>query len=458
MDRTPVENKTTQLESSPPSIDLIPSYKRKPPVIRQMGRTTSYISTGDDLFTSCVRPSIQQLSLWDSARRKEPILFDGLQKMVGAVRAKYAGCSHPDPIINTFVNRVLENRILEWVGSITNTMLWSGFCVGEIVHEYKTGINGEKQVWIKDFFTYHPIEPRFILNKQGLLTHGELMEESSLSTGIWVPAPEYLSSKRAINHSFTGSHVRLPKTKVFHIAFNSEGNNPYGMSQLEAATKYHIYKETFLEMEAAALDRYGTPLIYCTVPLQKTKESVQEPDGSIRDLYYHEVISNHLADLRSQQTIVLSYADKDNPPKLEALTTGNNFSDTFNMGIELCDSNMMIALGIPNLILKDNNQGLGTGGAAERQMEAFHLFITDIFNTVTNKIIEQVITPLILWNFDIDKHPLATQPVTFLSKPIRWSENQVLVNVIKTLTELNYINPEDPKHKAWVLDMFNIPK
>jgi len=457
MDRTPVEEKKTQLESSP-VIELLPTYKRKPPVIRQMGRTASYVSTGDDLFTNCVRPSIQQLSLWDSARRREPIIFDGLQKMVGAVRGKLAGYSHPDPLISDFINKVIENRIQEWLGLITNTMLWSGFCVGEIVHEYRTGVKGERQVWIKDLLTYHPIEPRFLLNKQGLLTHGELQEDTSLATGVWVPAPSNLVSRRTPNHSFTGSHIRLPKTKVFHIAFNSEGNNPYGISQLEAATKYHIYKETFLEMEAAALDRYGTPLIYCVVPLIQTKESITEPDGTIRNKFYHEVISEQLADLRSQQTIVLSSIDKDNPPKIEALTTGNNFSDTFNMGIELCDNNMMIALGIPNLILKDNNQGLGTGGAAERQMEAFHLFITDIFNQVTNKILSQVIAPLILWNFDIDKHPLANNPGSFLSKPIRWSENQVLINVIKTLTELNYIDPTNDVHRAWVLDMFNIPK
>jgi len=457
VDRSPSEENNSSITTLPP-IEISPRYRRRPIYLGQMGKSISYIANDNDIFTTCIRPSVEQLALWDSASRKEPIIFDGLQKMTRAVKAKLGLYSHPShPEITKFIRANLK-KLSKWIGDAAHSALWSGSAVGEIVHERRKGPRGEWQVWIKDIVFYHPLDPLYIVNQNGMLTHGEKIPNSPFLTGVWVPCNNsVLNRKKTIGPSFSGSHIRLPKTKVFHLTLTGQSNNPYGVSQLEAAVKYHIYKEAFLEMQGAALDRYGTPLIYAVVPMQPTKDDIEEPDGSTRKKWYHELATELLSDLRGQQSIVLTQMDKDHPVKLETLTTGNNFSDAFNQAIDLCDDNIMIALGIPNLILKDKNQGLGTGGAAERQMEAFHMFISEIYETITDAILEQVISPLILWNFDYRVYKDAYEIGDFGSRAIRWSENAVQINVVKELAALGVIDPNDPIDKDWMRDMFLIP-
>lgn len=455
MDKSPLDGiKESNINTLPP-IEISPRYREKPIYIGQRGKVSFYTSNENDLFSNSVKPSIEQLALWDSARRKEPIINDGIQKMTRAVKAKLGLYSHPShPEITEFIRANLDKKLFKWVGDAVNLMLWSGSCNGEIIHEVRKGPNGYKQIWIKDIVFYHPLDVMYILNENSMLTHGEVVPNNPFNTGIWVTCKSSLISKRSIGPSFSGSHVRLPKTKTFHLTLSNESNNPYGTSHLEAATKYHIYKEAFLEMQAAALDRYGTPLIYAVVPMQPTSENIEELDGTTRKKWYHELVTEILGDLRGQQSIVLTQMDKEHPVKLDALTTGNNFSDAFNQAIDLCDDNMMIAMGIPNLILKDKNQGLGTGGAAERQMEAFHLFIGEMYQTVTNAVLEQVVSPLILWNFDPRVYTGAYNSGNFGNKPIRWSENAILITIVDKLKSLGYIDEND---RDWVRDIFYVP-
>jgi hypothetical protein len=457
MDKSPSEESNSTIVTLPP-IEISPRYRRRPIYLGQMGKAISYIANDNDIFTTCVRPSTEQLALWDSATRKEPIIFDGLQKMTLAIKAKLGTYTHPThPEITKFV-RANTKRLKKWIGDAAHMALWSGSATGEIVHERRKGPNGEWQVWVKDIVFYHPLDPLFIVNQNGALTHGEKLINSPFLTGVWVPCSQSLINRgRSLGPSFSGSHVRLPKTKVFHTTLNGQSNNPYGISQLEAAIKYHIYKEAFLEMQGAALDRYGTPLIYAVVPMQPTKDDIEEPDGTTRKKWYHELATELLSDLRGQQSIVLTQMDKDHPVKLETLTTGNNFSDAFNQAIDLCDDNIMIAMGIPNLILKDKNQGLGTGGAAERQMEAYHMFIGEIYETITDAILEQVISPLILWNFDYQVYTEAYDPGGFGSKAIRTSENAVQATYIEKLVNMGIVDPTDSRDRDWVRDLFNAP-
>jgi hypothetical protein len=211
-------------------------------------------------------------------------------------------------------------------------------------------------------------------------------------------------------------------------------------------------------MQSTALDRYGTPLIYAIVPNQPTKESITEPDGSTRNKYYHELASEMLEDLRGQQSIVFSQTDKDHPVSLGALTTGNNFSEAFNSAIELCDNNMMLGLGIPNLILKDQNNGLGTGGASERQMEGFHALVRELCRKILNEILEQLVSRIIKYNFDSREIIEAEEVGEFSIKPFRTSELDVVIKLIDKLTDKQFINPANPTDRNWVREMVGLPK
>lgn len=456
MDNNPFEATASQLKTSPPT-NTTPIYRQRPATLGQIGRATSYVSIGES-FTSAIKPHYYQLAAWDEARRKEPIIKDGIDKIVLSVISKIGDYVHPDPSVNDFVNANLHS-LKRWVAELTSSSYWSGFGVSEIIWERREGPKGIDQVWIDDIISYHPSQVEFKLNLHGRLTHGEKLPTDTLRTGIWVPSPpDTVAYKPRSDSDKNGNRIRLPRSKVIHTCLGGEGNNPYGTSQLIPVLQYHLFKEAFKDMMAVALDRYGTPLIYAVVPPQSTSEQVQEPDGSLRSKSYREVVAESLSDLRSETAIVFEQINKDHPVKLEALTTGNNYADAFKEAIDMCDHNMMVGLGIPNLIVRDTRSGLGSGSSAENQVQMFHTFISSIFDVVINDFINYAITQLISYNFDIRNRSLSSSKGHIKKIPFRFADLLVLGDVIKNWTELGYINPSNQEDFNQVRSYLELPQ
>lgn len=462
MDKHPTYGKESILETFPVTKEESNSYVRaKPSKAGQLGRAVSYSSTpsGDGMLPTN-KPNYYQLSAWDSARKKEPIIFDGLQKIVLAVQMKIGEYQHPNPYINEFVRANISNsnKLYKWISNITNSMLWSGFSVSENIWTYKNSPTGYPQVWLEDLINYNPLQVQMKLNHSNRLTHGEKLYDSLYLTGIWVPAPQDQFKKtKKPGPSFTGSYVRLPRGKHVYVAFNTEGNNPWGTSILEPILEYHLFKEAYRDMLAIALDRYGTPLVWVKVPNQSTNEYVEDLDGESRPKSLKEKVAEELSDMRSEAALVLTQIDKDHPVEIGALTTGNNFADAFTEAIEMCDQNMMIGMGIPNLIIKDNNQGLGSSGSSERQVEMFHAYISSIYKEVVGAFLDQCILQLIQYNFDPRIIPEAYHPGTIKEKPLRWSETKTLIEGISSLTKLGYVSPQEPQDLNYVRECINFP-
>ncbi len=444
MDINPFEAAASQYKPSPPttSSDASSVYRQKPATFKQMGRATSYISNGET-FSSLTKPHYYQLAAWDEARRKEPIIKDGIDKIALSVISKIGEYVHPDPAINDFINANLSN-IKRWVSDAVISAYWSGFSVGECLFEKHPGPKGIDQVWLEDIVNYHPTQINFKLNHHNRLTHGEKIFGEDKNTGIWVPTPN-----NEIANSYTprssrdisGNQIRIPRYKAFYTSLGGENNNPYGTSQLVSVLQYHLFKEAFKDMMAIALDRYGTPLIYAVVPPHSTGEQVQEPDGSIRAKTYREVVAESLEDLRSESAIVFEQINKDHPVKLEALTTGNNYADAFKEAIEMCDHKMMVGMGIPNLIVRDTRSGLGNGSSSENQVQMFDTFISAIYDRVMADFINGPISSLISLNFDLTKVKDAHHKGTIKKIPFRFADLSVLGTVVESWTALGYINP-----------------
>lgn len=454
-DLNPIDTAPSTLKTNPPLTGSTVT-KTRPAVYGQIGRSTSYISSGD-YFIPATKPHYYQLNAWDKAKNKEPVIKDGLEKIVLAVLSKVGEYSHPDPAINDFVNANLENNIKKWIRDLTYSSLWAGFGVSEIIWMKRLGTNGVPQIWIDDILNYHPTQVEFRLNNNSRLTFGEKVDTSELLTGIWVPAP--INDKpRKPNGSYTGGMIRLPRSKVIHTALGGAHNNPWGISQIDSVLEYHLFKEAFRDMMAVALDRYGSPLIYAIVPPQITDEVVAEPDGTTRNLKYREVVSGALQDLRSQQAIVLEQMNKEHPVTLGSLTTGNNFADTFTSAIDLCDKNIMMGLGIPNLIVRDERSGLGNGNSSENQIELYQTFISSIFDIIVGDFIRYAIAQLITYNFDPTINPKAYKTGMIKKLPFRYADTEVVINSVEKMTKLGYMNPaneEDFNHVRSLLYLNN---
>lgn len=422
-----------------------------------MGRATPYLSDGESFIPSN-KPDCNTLAIWDKARMIEPIIKEGLNLIALSVAAKVGEYSHPDPLIREFVSANIKNKARKWVYEATKTMLWAGFATAECVWQRKMGPSGP-QVWIDDVIQYHPICVDLITNESGRLTHGETVNQGVMKTGVWVPKPLNSDSSKSVYYaesSDLGLHkVRLPKGSVFHTSFGFEGNNPYGTSMLTAILDYHLFKRAIFDLMMVALDRYGTPLVYVVVPNVLTDEV--DPEDPDRRLKLQEVTARELSDIRTESVVVFSQPSKDQPVEMKSLTTSNNFADSFTQAIELCDLNMMMGLGIPNLIMRDTNNSLGSSGTSERQVELFHHFINAIYNQLIDDLLNQTILQLIQYNFDPRTHPSAIDPGSIASLPIRHSETKIILDGIDILTKNKYIDPSDPIDADHVRQLLYFP-
>lgn len=431
------------------------AVRQRPAQYGQLGLATSYISTGEN-FVPLRKPHHYQLAAWDSARLKEPVIKSGIEILTLFICSKLGEYSHPNAMIEDFVNANIKNHLRRWIQEIAISSYWSGFGVSEILWERRPGPKRIRQVWIEDIVNYHPTQVQFRLNDHSRLTHGENTSYSQLLSGIWVPAPNNLKRKK-MSKSYTGGMIRLDKSKVWHVAFDGSANNPWGVSQLNSVLDYHLFKEAFRDMMAVALDRYGTPLLYAIVPPQITNEVVEEADGTIRNKQYRESVTEALQDVRGNQGIVLEQLSKDYPVEIGTLTTGNNFADAFNSAIELCNVNMQVGMGIPNLIMRDERSGLGNGNSSESQVEIFNMMVSQYFHLVTQTFVQQVVKQLIAYNFDPDTVQDISDPGEILEIPSRPTEIEQLVNAFDKLTNLGFMNAGNQEDYNHVRSMLNLP-
>jgi hypothetical protein len=453
------KEETKQKSPSPPSNGEInfSKYKTNPPLqvfgdtsnkvrpntYKQLGRATSFVSNGDSLYVN-TGPHQYALATWDYARKNEPIISDGLDKIVLSVLAKIGSYNHPNPDIRKFIKANLKHKIRHWIENITYSMLWSGKSVSEIIWEKKWD-GDTPQLWVKDLINYHTSQVILRLNNYGTLTHGEQVLNSQFNTGVWVPRPILTEDKKMykVDRNNTGSHIRLAKDKLIIATYKDEGNNPHGTPALYAAIQWSLYKAAFVDMYSIALDRYGTPLMYFIVPATQTTEDMEEVDGTIRKKMFREALQDELQDLRSGSVLILErQGNKDAAePKVESLTTGNNFGDSFITAIDKCDQNMLHAMGIPNLLIKNQDLGLGSGGTTEKQVEMFEMSIEQIAIKVSEVLIDQLIKTLITYNFSPKLVDHADNYGEFIIKPIRYVDYKVMAESAKILTEAGVIAP-----------------
>jgi len=456
MDKHPIESPTVSTIPTAPPIITTPQNRRLPSRMSQLGRAAAYTSVGDG-FVPSTRPSQFQLAAFDEARHKEPVIRNALAVIVRFLLASIGEYHHEDPKIEKFVQANLNLKLHKYIETATRTALWAGYYTAEPIWGYRKGPGGVSQVWLDDVIGYHPTQVLCIVNNHGRLTHGEKVYNTTYRSGIWVPLPPYLIGKK-LQADTMGGYVRLPKSKVWHSTFAQEVGNPYGSSLLSTVLKYHLFKEVFMDLMNNALDRYGRPLVYVKVPNQTSQESIEEADGTTRLMSMQEVVSRELDNLQDDSFLVFTQTDKQNQPvELGSLTTGNNYGDTFEQAIKICDRNMMLGMNLPNLLMNDERSALGAKGASEAQWDAFQHFIISLHREIIGGFLDQVVRQLIQFNFDYTLNPLAISPGSIEQRPVRPSDIQIMSEALYQMTEIGLFNSEDEGDFNWGRDIMGMP-
>lgn len=454
-DLHPTKVKISNKKTLPP-VATTAIYRRQPSTYQQLGWATSYNSNGD-VFLRAFRPTHYELAAWDNARRSESILKQALEYIINAILGRLEEYYHPNSLINDFICENIEGKIKKWVRELAEPMLWAGYAVDEILWERRIGPDGMPQTWVNDCVSFHPLHIYCIPNNYGTIEDGADVIGSPYKSGLWVPMPPHHNMLPHPKADRVGNLIRLAKSKRVYACYKGETNSVYGKPIIDTAvTKWHLFKTVFTEMLTTALGRYGTPLVYVKVPPLDSKESLTEPDGTVRLKTMQEMTVEQMQNLDNDTALVFTQLSKEQPVEIGALTTGNNFASSFGDGIELCDNNMRAALSIPNLIMKHDRGGLGSGGAAETQLQMFNLFIEGISDYVLSPILNQLILQLIQYNFDPRLVKDANKVGSLKLKPARFTDLKVILDAINELAlPLGLI--ENDADKQYVKSLLGFP-
>lgn len=453
----PVSNQT-ELKTNPGASS--PVYSKRPNLFKNIGVARTYIPY-DNTFKEASKPPIKHYNYVDRAYKNEPVIRQGLSFIALAVLQRLNGYEHEDPLIETFINKVLMPKLPNILNKLILSLLKYGSSTAEIIYEWRVAKGSAiPQVILEDLILYHPLSVDIQLNNYRKLTHGEKVIDSIYKSGIWVPLPTFIQTGRKSfqGAEIVGSKIRLPEYKVFHMHNTIEGDNPFGTSLLESILPFHLYKEAFINMMWVALDRYGTPLVYALVPNIQTGRTKLGADGNLEPITLVDEVKDTLDNISSKSGIVISQNSRDQPVEVGTLTTGNNFSDSFISAIEFCDENMIMGLGIPNLLFRDKSSRLGSGQAGEVQLDVFNSFIDSLYTLVMERVLDQVVGNLIDINFSRDLHPLGENRGVFTKKPPRFSDLKVMISAIESLENLGYINYKNDIDFDWVRDLISAPK
>ncbi len=306
-------------------------------------------------------PESLTLQQYEKMLTDETVL-SGLKFTELAVISKIGKYSHRRKRISKFVNEQFESMR----GSIVSifegilTALWAGFSVGEIIWEEKKG-----KVNIKDIQFIDPKYITFNLETEGL------------------------EKNRVKDITIFNVLDNLPSGKSLIYSHWSKFGNPYGTSKLKSVYAPYYIKIDMLPSWAKTMDRYGSPPALAKID-GDIGETIVDQDGDSKTL--GEVITQTLDDLQDGKSVAYS-----GNTEISVLQTQRPLGQDFQAVIEYCNKMIYRGLLIPSL-LESGEKG-GSYALGQTHFDLFLLSMASIRNEVCELMLEQVIRPLITWNF-----------------------------------------------------------
>lgn len=321
--------------------------------------------------------------------------------------------------------------------------MWAGFSASEVIYAPNKG-----RLFIEDFLTYHPASIIIRPNDKGRLTEGENTTTGKLS-GIYQLTGQ-------INPTSPGESL-LPLWKTIHLTRSSFYGNHYGISAIESVYKWQLLKEAFIDMQAIALDRSGTPIVAITVPIYATNQTEIDPaTGEERVLTTQELIERQVQTQNfggGGNILLLPQFSEDLPPKVQVITSGSNVGESFEIGIDRCDRETAKGLWVPFVLFPFGNRVEGLNDT-QRAMELFNRIISNMYRQFIVPIVSQSFHVCVKQNFTRPSANIAPRfPIRHTTRP---EEMVALMQMITGLTDRGYFNPLNETDWGMVREMVDV--
>jgi hypothetical protein len=377
------------------------------PMVGQVG---SQLYTTFFLFDNCVaNPDDVSVFEYERMIDTDETIAIGIKFLTLSVLMKLGEYQNEsNPQIAMFVNECFESM----KGNLHTAMeeilsaLWAGYSGTEIV--WKPEGN---RIVVDKLATYHPHTIYIKVDPQ---------------TGEY----EGLSQWRR----YAGSPVEIPKEKSILYTYEKRFGNHYGRSILKPLRKNWLLKDPVLKMWARALDRFGTPLVAIFTP-DEQMEDPENPDVRINQMEWAQRL---LQNIQNGTGFVFRSGSPQSgdETKAEVLTNGGSgIGESFEKAVQYFNKMMLRGMLVPSLLF-DEGQRSGSYALGESHFSIFDLGTTGIYSGVTEAILEQLVRPLIEYNFGPQK-----DYGQFIEKKVEGEDLKLLYEGFVSLTNAGYMDP-----------------
>jgi hypothetical protein len=390
-----------------------------------------------------------------------------LDIVIKAIIASTDCIIHDDPEIAEFCNYVLRNyedlNSTSWQSMLEtpiSTLMKAGFSVSETIFD----LDPLGQMILSDLVTYDPTTIALYPDLRGRLVESKSSYYSSMvPSGIYQqivgldPRLTMIQTKKNKGQEYRVGMVRLPRRKVVFLNQHAEYGNHRGVSSMAPLYRWVLLKEALIDMMGGALDHYGNPVFYITMPDLPTGQQVTDEEGAIRAVTTFESLKQQLENLGSQgNALLLPFQDRDNRPMVGQISQPQNVGSVFLDTIEYCNRQIATDLGVPSFLLNTGRDEPGNRSIPEHKMEAFYSMIEDYRSKILNAICRQVFGKLISYNFD--NRPSSKQPPTFSRRYSNRAEDRVAtMQVVQGMCRSGAMNPREQTDHDLARQMLGLP-
>jgi len=359
------------------------------------------------------------LSTYTKMQADETV-FSGLELMQMMALSRLGDYCHEDEAIQDFINSQLEG--IEGVfTSILGELMQSAFAYG-------FGI-GEK-LW----------KP----GPEGVSLRGvQLLHPDTITLDIYTDGPDK-NRLKSIRQFFRESYqAEIPVDKAILYTHRGQFGNFYGRSRLAAAYRWWYIKDKVLKSWAICAERYGTPYTYAKMREGAGNRQFNVSGQTLNGLEYMGKVLDSMGDTGS---MVLT----EDVESFEVKYAPASLGDCFEALVAFCNTMIYRALGLPALITDTGKTG--SYSLAKQHFEALVLTLERILTEATDCVIEQLIRPLVTYNFGEQE-----DWGEFASAPLQTEDELAVSEVVSNLVASGVIDLARPDDINWARERLGLP-
>lgn len=315
-------------------------------------------------------PEFRELTITDSTISA---CLDFIQLAISARIGEYC---HKNEEIQDFIRlnfELIDGSLIDIYRNLLNC-LWAGFSVLEIVTVFQGGklyLHSLPEIPAESVF-FH------ICQEKGALNYGQI---DNIVQNYGLP-----------------NQIDIPPEKCIIMRNNIPGSisqSPYGESRIKCIYGIVKAKKYLEENWARTLAKYGSPIV--KYKLANANQEVINPEykpGSRAEEYITAEKAAEKQILRQEQLQGWIYEEGQ---EIDLLFPPAAIGDNFRSAVEYYNRMIMRGLLIPSLVM--DNGDVGSYALGEKHFELWQMSIDSLLQNVTEVLLEQLIRPLIVYNF-----------------------------------------------------------